>query len=147
MARRYATLMLASRLQREIDQLFREIGQAADALETSGWQPAIDVFETAKAVFVLVELPGIPAGDLELHVEGNLLTLRGRKQPTQTPPQHARFQMVESGHGAFERKLRVETAVNSHKAEATLRDGLLTIVLPRVADRRQESRKVTVRDD
>jgi HSP20 family protein len=146
MARRYATLMLASRLQREIDQLFRDIGHAAEALDSGDWQPAIDVFETETAVYVLAELPGLATADLELLVEGNLLVLRGRKQPPQAPPARARFQCVETGHGTFERRLRIDAPVNTHRASAALRDGLLTIALPRVADRRRQSRAVKIQD-
>jgi HSP20 family protein len=146
MARRYTTLMLASRLQREIDQLFHEIGQAAEALDAGDWQPAIDVFENETSVCVLVELPGVGAGDVQLSVEGNLLTLRGRKQPSQTHPPKARFQRVETGHGSFERRLRIDAPVNSHQASAELRQGLLTVVLPKVADRRSESRDLAIRE-
>ncbi len=145
MARRYATLMLASRLQREIDQLFRDIGHATEALDTGDWQPAIDVFETAATVYVLAELPGMATADLELLVEGNLLVLRGRKQPPHTHLR-GRFQCVETGHGGFERRLRIDAPVNTHRASAELRDGLLTIALPRVADRRRESLVVEIQD-
>ena len=146
MAKRYTTLMLASRLQREIDQLFHEIGHAAEALEAAGWQPAIDVFESESSVCVLIELPGVAADDVELSVEGNVLTVRGRKQPPQAHPPRARFQCVETGHGGFERQLRIEAPVNSHQAHAELRDGLLTVVLPRVPDRRRESRPLPIHE-
>lgn len=146
MARRYTTLMLASRLQREIDQLFHEIGHAAEALDAGGWQPAIDVFENAASICVLIELPGVAAADVELSVEGNLLTVRGRKPPAPDRPARARYQCVETGHGAFERQLRIESPVNSHRGRAELREGLLTVVLPKVPDRRRRNRILDVHE-
>jgi HSP20 family protein len=147
MARRYTTLLLASRLQREIDQLFQEIGQATEALDAADWQPAIDVYETEEAVHVLADLPGVDPAQVELEVAGNLLTLRGRKNTLQTNPRRARFQCVETGRGRFERQLRIETPVNTHRATAELRDGLLLIVLPKVADRRRASQRVKIQSD
>lgn len=146
MARRYATLMLASRLQREIDELFREIGRATEAFESGDWQPQIDVFENESEVVVLAELPGVALSDIELLVEGNLLTLRGRKQPPTARPGRARYQCVETAHGRFERRLRIDASVNSHRASAELRHGLLTVVMPKVADRRRESRAVAIEE-
>ena len=142
MARRYTTLLLASRLQREIDQLFQEIGQATEALEAADWQPAIDVYETEDHVHVLADLPGVDPANVELEVAGNLLTLRGRKSALQPNPRRARFQCVETGRGRFERQLRIETPVNTHRATAELRDGLLHVVLPKVTDRRRASQKI-----
>lgn len=147
MARRYTTLLLASRLQREIDQLFQEIGRATEAMEVQDWQPSIDVFETAAAVHVLVELPGVDPSDVELEVAGNLLTLRGRRRSLQHDAARGRFQCVESGHGRFERRLRIEVPVNTHRAVANLRDGLLSIAMPKVNDQRRASHRVAIRVD
>ena len=68
---------------RELDTLTHRLGRVFDGFptptESGSWVPAVDVTETADALLLTAELPGMTADDVELEVENNVLTLRGEK--------------------------------------------------------------------
>jgi hypothetical protein len=69
MAGRYSSLFFLSRFQAELDRLFKEALELdAGEVPAGGWQPAVDIVETASSILILVELPGCAAADLKLEV-------------------------------------------------------------------------------
>jgi HSP20 family protein len=98
----------------------------------TAWAPPIDVYETEDRYVVTAEVPGIARDDIELAVQDNRLTLRGtRRGDASEANQH--FHQVERGHGSFERTFQFADPVHTEKISADLREGVLTIVLPKVA--------------
>jgi HSP20 family protein len=104
------------------DQLFRA---AADRAPRS-FAPAADVLEDDSALLVEVELPGVKLEDVTVDVENDLLTLSGERKLGETG-----FQRRERWTGRFARSFRLPRTVDVAKIEASLKDGVLTVRLPK----------------
>lgn len=147
MARRLPQLLIASRLERELDHLLAELLElAGPAAPSSDWQPRADILESATGLRVVVELPGVEAADLEIVLEGQELAITGRKPATQAVAS-SRFYCLERGHGSFSRQLRLPRPIDSQNASARLANGLLIVDLPRVEDRRRRAYRLAVTEE
>jgi len=148
MAARYASLFFLSRFQAEVDRLFQEAVKLNEgALPAGGeWQPSIDIVETPAMVQILAEVPGLAASDLQVLVRGTLVTISGTKSTPRPGAQQIRFHCMERGHGRFQREIHIFSPVNTHRGTARLADGLLTIELPKIEDKRQEARELHIQE-
>jgi HSP20 family protein len=98
---------------------------------TSIWAPPVDVYETADRYVVTAELPGLTRDQVEVALQDNLLTIRGTR-PAAVPETSTRhFHQVERGHGSFDRVFEFVEDIDSAHINADLRDGVLTITLPK----------------
>jgi HSP20 family protein len=92
-------------------------------------QPAVNVWEKPEALIVEMEVPGVESNQIDMAVVGNELTIKV-EQPT-APEQEVTFHRRERPAGAFSRVLRLPIEVAADKVEADLRNGVLTITLPK----------------
>jgi len=94
------------------------------------WQPAVDVFETEKAVVVRAEISGVRGEDVRVSVDGNLLRISGvRRVPSGGDV--VRLHQMEIAFGPFERTLRVQVPFDRDQVSARLEDGFLEVHLPK----------------
>jgi HSP20 family protein len=120
----------ARRLLYEID---RDVpGAAAIAADC---RPPLDVIETADAVEIIVDVPGVPADSLRVVVRRDTLLIVGAKLAGPIDPR-ARFHLAERNFGRFARVVRVLGLFDGARAGASVQRGQLRIVLPRIEDRR-----------
>ena len=108
------------------EQLERLSGQ-----EAAGWTPPVDIFETADAYLVTAELPGLRRGDIDVRYHDGHLTLQGTRRTPDVPCE--RYHRVERGHGAFYRRFSLPSAVDAGNIAADLKDGVLTVTVPKAA--------------
>ena len=104
---------------------------AAAQHDTAAWTPPIDVYETADWYVVTAEVPGLTREALEIGVDGSRLTLSGSR-PGSAAGGARRFHQVERGHGRFSRTFEFADTIAADAVSADLRDGVLTITLPKV---------------
>lgn len=141
MGARFASVYLISRFQAELERLFHEALQLSEGEPAAGeWQPSLDIVETPESIQILVEVPGLAAGDLKVEVRGTLVIISGTKSTPLPAAQKIRFHCMERGHGRFKREVQLFWPVNSHNGAAHLADGLLTVCFPRIQDKRQAAR-------
>ncbi|WP_353148655.1 Hsp20/alpha crystallin family protein [Pollutimonas bauzanensis] len=123
-------------LQRDVNRLFDDmfkgfdIGFPADSMLntlSSNW-PKVEVSDGEKVVRITAELPGMEEKDVELLLDGDVLTLRGEKR---SQHEDAGKQFSECFYGQFERRLRLGYDIDQDKVEATFKNGVLNIVLPK----------------
>jgi HSP20 family protein len=95
-----------------------------------GWVPAADLCETADAYIVTAELPGVPRQQIRIDVHDGHLTLHGRRDARVACEQ---YHQVERGHGEFSRSFRLPHTIEAERVSAELKDGVLTIVVPKGA--------------
>jgi HSP20 family protein len=121
----------------DIRGLFAEIDRGlADPDRLRGeCRPALDVVETAAAVEVIVDVPGVPSPAIRVAMRRNVLLIAGAKAPA-PGERPMRFHVAERNYGRFARTIRIDAAVDATQARASIRMGQLRIVLPRLADRR-----------
>jgi HSP20 family protein len=121
----------------DIRGLFTDIDKGLDesARFRGECRPSLDIVETATAVEVIVDVPGVSARAVRVLMRRNILLVVGAKVPA-AAPRPTRFHVAERTYGRFARSVRVDAAVDATGAKATMRRGQLRIVLPRLADRR-----------
>jgi HSP20 family protein len=146
MSRTFGPMLEAARIQSEINRLFDNLlDLGAPGRESGAWIPNADILETEECLIVKVELPGVSLEDLSLSVHGGDVILRGEKK-REDPDAPARYHLAERAFGKFRRVIHLGVPVNTHRAEAVLRDGFLRIRFPKVPNRRGEEVPVEVRE-
>ena len=126
-----------TRFHSEVDRLFdRFFGQpfGSPTLQTWGaaW-PSIDISEEDDALIVAADVPGVAAGDLEVSVSGDVLTLSGQKRE-ESEERHEGFYHSERRFGSFRRTVPLPTSVDREEITAETRDGVLRIRLPKTKE-------------
>jgi HSP20 family protein len=118
------------RLQKEMDQLFGGLFTENAAPRPGVGGPAVNVWEKPDGFVLEAELPGLSMENLDITVEGAEITIRGERKPA-VPSQEATLHKRERWVGSFERTLEFPCEIDADRAEATLRDGVLTLSLPK----------------
>jgi HSP20 family protein len=117
------------------DPLFHTEG-FLDRLSIGTWAPNIDLCETPGAVVVRVELPGVDPGDVVLTMQDGVLRLHGFKREPAVSHKLLCYYCVERRYGKFSRDIPIQSVVNPKRARAHLKDGILTLEMPKLAERR-----------
>jgi HSP20 family protein len=120
----------------------QEVQQAGEPTKPEKqYVPAVDIFETAEAVNVLAEMPGVAKEGVEIELENETLTIRG----TVVQQEHGGETVLlrEFAPGSYLRKFTVAETIDQEKIQATMADGVLTLVLPKVAP--AKPRRIEVR--
>jgi HSP20 family protein len=97
------------------------------------WVPPIDVYETEDRYVVTAEVPGLDRQEIDVAVQDNRLMIRGLRSAGTPEGANRHYHQVERGHGSFERTFRFADPVQENGITADLRDGVLTITLPKAA--------------
>ncbi len=103
-----------------------------------------DVVETEDAVEVSVELPGLSDDDMEVTLTGDSLTIKGEKRIDRRDEKKG-YYISERSYGIVQRTIPLPPGVASEKAEATMKDGVLTVRLPYSEDARSKTKRVEVK--
>ena len=98
-------------------------------------RPPLDVVETASAVEVVIDLPGVPLVSIRVAIRRSTLLVVGAKQAPPIDPS-ARFHVAERSYGRFARAVRLGGAFDGSRARAIVHAGQLRVILPRLDDRR-----------
>ncbi|MDT8301054.1 MAG: Hsp20/alpha crystallin family protein [Sedimentisphaerales bacterium] len=132
-----------ARLHGEMDDLFDGFFRGLDR-PFAGYKawPAIDVAEEEDAIVVRAEVPGCKADDIDISVHGNVLTISGEKKLSEEKKEKGYYH-VESTYGSFRREVTLPTDVNQSKVDASYKDGVLSITLPKAE--RAKSIKVKIK--
>ena len=105
--------------------------------------PTLDVLETDEAVEVVVDVSGIPSAAVRVLFRAGMLLIVGEKAPPRASEDQT-FHLVEREFGRFARAVRLNGAFDVPQARAAVDDGELTIVLPKLIERRDQSHRITV---
>lgn len=120
------------RFDRMFDEFFNEFNRAEMRPFEPAFSPLMDVSETDTEIKVVVELPGMDEQDIDVSLERNVLTIGGEKK-AENRDEGENFYHVERTCGAFKRSVVLPAGVETGKVEATYKNGVLTIVLPKTA--------------
>jgi len=109
--------------------------------------PPMDVVETADAIEVFLDVPGVLEPSLNVAFKQNLLVVSGEKRPARCSHDRAAFHLAERSFGRFARGVRLAGAFDTSRATAVLRNGELRVTLPRIDERRGAERVIAVTID
>ncbi|HEV2078880.1 MAG TPA: Hsp20/alpha crystallin family protein [Allosphingosinicella sp.] len=121
-------------LRRDVDRLFDDffrgtVPSTSFLRSSMGW-PSVEVSDSDREVRVTAEVPGMSEKDVELLMENGVLTLRGEKKSENKDKDKDRG-YSERFYGRFERRIALPDGVEEEGADASFRDGVLTVTLPK----------------
>jgi HSP20 family protein len=132
-------------LHREMNRLFDDVFRSTPVpFDQSGETivPQINVSETDKELRVTAELPGASEKDIDVTVDGDILTIRAEKK-VDRKEEKENYYFVERAYGTFQRSLRLPFSVDPGQVQAQFENGVLTVTLPKPQGQ-QQSRKIEV---
>jgi len=134
-------------IQREMNKMFNNFFRGDIQDEDSAfmaWTPAVDIAEHDDEYLVKVELPGVNKDDVKITIESNVLTIRGeKKQERETKKEN--YHRVERNYGSFQRSFTLPSTVKSDKIDASYKDGILSISLPKAEEAKPKQIEVKVK--
>lgn len=105
------------------------------------WAPKVDFFEKDGNYHLTAEVPGMDKDDISVSIHEGLVTVSGKKESTKEEKE-ADYFMKETSYGSFSRSFRLPGKVDEDKVDASYKDGVLTVILPKKED--PKARKVAV---
>ena len=109
----------------------------------TGWTPALDLYQNNDNVVAVVELPGMRKEDIEISLHDGTLTIGGeRKSDSGANGENAT--RTERFTGKFRRTITLPTRVDANKVNATYKDGILTVTLPKAEEAKPKQIQVNV---
>lgn len=136
-------------MQRDLNQFFdnffgKEFGLSPWS-NFGAFSPQIDISETKKEFKVSAELPGLDEDDVELSLSRNMLTISGEKKQ-EKEDKRENYYHVERAYGSFKRSIALSAEVEADKVEATFKNGILTVTLPKSAEAQRQAKRITVKN-
>jgi HSP20 family protein len=117
-------------LRRQIDRVFEQVMEPGNgSLFGARAFPAANVWEDSECVYVEAEVPGVPMSDIEINVVGSELSIKGQRKPLGNG--NLTYHRQERSSGEFARFLTLPDPIDADKVEAVLKNGVLTIKLPK----------------
>ncbi len=108
--------------------LWSQVGQA-------GFGPfACDMYETDEDYVVTAALPGLKPEDLEITVQGNMLTISGEVKPEEHADEKANYHVRERRYGKFFRQIALPAGIEGDRVQAHLENGVLTLTVPKAEE-------------
>jgi len=142
-------------LRREVDHLFDDFWRHPfRSVSVSGlnrdWSnnvaavPAVDVSEGDKAYEITAELPGLDEKDIEVGLANGGLTIKGEKK-AEKEEKKKDYYVSERSFGSFQRYFGLPEGVDTNKIEATFKNGVLKVILPKTAEAQKAAKKIEVK--
>ena len=130
-------------VSRLFEDFFNDLPWMATMPRTEGWVPAVDILEKDGNLVLRAELPGMNEKDIDVKLEGNVLTLKGERKLDTEEKKH-NYHRVESFYGAFTRSFTLPDTVDTDKIKADYKNGILTVSIPQRPEVRPREIPVSV---
>ena len=134
-------------LQREMNHVFENFWNRVGQFEWpwSSGEAKSDVVETDKAIEVSIELPGMEMKDIEVTVNDDMLTVKGEKK-IERQEEKKGYYLSERSYGAIYRTIPLPPGVDGEKAQASFKNGVLTIKLPQTPEAQAKVKRIEVKN-
>ena len=132
--------------QDRFNRLFTETFSRAfgdEELPAKSWAPAVDIFENDNNIVLKAELPDVDPKDVEVRVEDSTLYLKGERK-FEKEVKEDNYHRIERSYGSFARSFALPGSIDSDKVEASYKDGLLTLTIPKREEAKPKTIKINV---
>ena len=140
-------LDLMYNLERRMGKVFNEplglFEWTTPDVANAAWVPAVDIFEEPDFLRIVAEIPGVKPEDMKISVEGNVLTIHGKKEQV-AEEKAEKVHRYERTYGEFERSFTLPATVNAEAIKANYEHGVLTLALPKLEKAKARQIKVEV---
>jgi HSP20 family protein len=137
------------RLRDRVGRLYAALQEATEAenpLASGAWAPPVDLSETHDAINVRIELPGVTADQIKIGLCNTKLRIWGEKKRRPARRRIISYLCSERSYGKFNRLVPLRWTINIREAQAELENGVLSICLPKLDDRRGGEFLIEVKD-
>lgn len=146
-------------IRREMERMFEEFGPAGwrlpfrrpsafemtwPSLESWPVAPAMDMVDRGDAYEISAELPGLDEKDVEIGLSNGNLSIKGEKKQ-EKEEREGDYYLSERRFGAFQRVFRVPADVDQDRIDASFRNGVLTVALPKSPAAKQDEKRISVK--
>jgi HSP20 family protein len=131
---------------RLIDGLLSDVVRAGANDGGLAAPPRMNIEDAGNEIRVTVELPGVSESDLEITLEDDLLIVAGEKRQERDVDE-GDMRLVERAFGRFRRAIQLPFAPDPDQVQASFRDGVLTITIPKNSEQQNRTRQIEVNRD
>lgn len=137
------------RFRDEMDRLFDDFfadpfGIIPFRRKESVFVPKVDVVESDKEIKVSAEIPGMEEKDIQVQLNGDILTISGEKS-SEHEEKTEQYHRLERSFGSFQRSVKLPADVDANKVDAIFAKGVLTVTLPKPAEAISKVKKIEVK--
>jgi HSP20 family protein len=134
-------------LQDRINKIFEEsfptrAGSDDEKTSLCDWRPVVDTYEEDDTIIINAELPGVDRDDVSIDVKDNILTIKGERAYDHKVKEEDYFRR-ERCFGKFHRAFTLPNTVDPNKIEASYKDGILKIKIPKSLEK--QTRKIEIK--
>lgn len=135
-------------IQHEVNRLFnmsqsRWLDEDRGLVE-SAWNPAMEMRESKDTIVVIADLPGVAREDIDVSVHGDQLIVKGEKKQEKEEKEKG-YVRTERFYGSFMRSITLPCEVDASRVDASYKDGVLKLVLPKREDAKPQQIQVKVK--
>jgi HSP20 family protein len=130
-------------LHREMNRLFDDFARGIDPWFGGASWPRVDVREDAEAVEVVADLPGLSEKDVEVTISDGALVIQGETAGERSQEGDGLL-MSERQYGRFHRAIPLGVEIDRERVSAKMKDGVLTVTLPKSAEARQRTKRIPI---
>lgn len=142
---------------REVDRMFDNLwrnvgmspftgyGQMTNQMADTILKPSVDIAATDNEYTINVEVPGVDRNEVTLELADNRLIIKGEKK-SEKKDEQKQYYRIERSYGAFRRTLSLPEDADRDGIDASFKDGILTISMPRMAAVQQEGRHIDIHE-
>lgn len=132
---------------RDVDNVEKGVSNFIDYLPTRLFggisSPRVDIYQTQTDVVVKAEIPGVSKDDLNLYIDENSVRLSGQAKK-ESEFKEENIYRAERYYGSFSRTIQLPVEVKSEKAKAEYKDGILSIVVPKLEPSKPKGRRIDI---
>ena len=115
-----------------------------EVMATGDWAPRVDIAETDKEFSIKAEIPEVKKEDVKVTIDDGILTLRGERTQ-EKEKKDKKFHRIERFYGSFTRSFVLPENVDGSKIEASFKDGMLNLQIPKTEEIKQKAIEIKVK--
>lgn len=131
-------------LEKQLEEFFSIIERPAE--HEGEIIPPVDIYECSNSIHIEVELPGIKKNDILLTLQGGTLYIEAVKKNEDKDAIQKNHICIERSFGTVRRNIDIKWACDTNKIKASIINGLLTITIPKIEDRRGKVKKIDIEE-
>lgn len=120
------------------------LAQHGSDLSFADWAPSCDIEEEEDKYIIKADLPGVDKKDIDVKLENGVISIRGEKKTEKETGKGTKHHRTERFHGTFARSFTLPDAVKEDKVDASYKDGVLSLVIPKAEESKPKSIDIKV---
>ena len=128
-----------------VNRFTEDWGENLPSANATQFMPRVDIRDKGKEFLVTAEIPGMTEKDIDISLDENVLTLQGeRRSELKDEDKERGYFRSEISYGSFYRTIPLNEEVDDNKVEASYKDGMLKITLPKKEGALKKAKKISI---